>query len=358
MDLQVSTFASSLLGLILLLALWSWFKKESKSEKWKPANGGFGQYVEEPAVPDFCAPEELESCSIECGDCKQVPRYLKIDREKSLPGTVKPYRRHIVFCGGQQQWPSKFGKEPTSIVFAFNQLVKQRSSPEEISYRVMVTMCDEEPSVRSSESVSDHKSEAESQAVGKETDEQAIDAPNTSSKEQEVVASTSSDAVPSDTSPESYDVLVFPDGVRYFGVTRSNLPDLVEDQLVREQACTNIAHEILPSSRHWIFVCTHKRRDKRCGVVGQLVIEQLRKAIAVAGLEDCVRIAGTSHTGGHKFAGNVLVYPSGDWYGRVTPEEVPRLVHSHFLKKKVYAKLWRGRYNLTKQKQVSCIPEW
>ena len=56
----MSTFASSLLGLILLLALWSWFKKESKSEKWKPANGGFGQYVEEPAVPDFCAPEELE----------------------------------------------------------------------------------------------------------------------------------------------------------------------------------------------------------------------------------------------------------------------------------------------------------
>jgi len=32
-----------------------------------------------------------------------------------------------------------------------------------------------------------------------------------------------------------------------------------------------------------------------------------------------VRIYKTSHIGGHKFAGNVITFPSGDWYGYITP---------------------------------------
>jgi len=36
-----------------------------------------------------------------------------------------------------------------------------------------------------------------------------------------------------------------------------------------------------------------------------------------------------SHIGGHKYAGNVIVYPSGTWYGRVTPCHVPHLLLAH-----------------------------
>ena len=38
------------------------------------------------------------------------------------------------------------------------------------------------------------------------------------------------------------------------------------------------------------------------------------------GLEGKVALYKTSHVGGHKYAGNVIVYPPGDWLGYVTPE--------------------------------------
>lgn len=34
-------------------------------------------------------------------------------------------------------------------------------------------------------------------------------------------------------------------------------------------------------------------------------------------------------TGGHKFAGNVIVYPSGTWYGRVLTCHVPLLIDAY-----------------------------
>jgi (2Fe-2S) ferredoxin len=54
------------------------------------------------------------------------------------------------------------------------------------------------------------------------------------------------------------------------------------------------------------------------------------------------------------FAGNVLVYPTGDWYGYVTPADVPRLVEN-VAERQIVADLWRGRMGLTQQEQVDLI---
>jgi (2Fe-2S) ferredoxin len=35
------------------------------------------------------------------------------------------------------------------------------------------------------------------------------------------------------------------------------------------------------------------------------------------------------YLGGHKFAGNVIVYPSGTWYGRVLPCHIPLLIDAY-----------------------------
>jgi (2Fe-2S) ferredoxin len=59
-----------------------------------------------------------------------------------------------------------------------------------------------------------------------------------------------------------------------------------------------------------------------------------------------VTVRRTSHVGGHAFAGNVLIYPSGDWYGFVTPADVSRLVEDHLAGGKVVTDLWRGRMGL------------
>ncbi|ELU45943.1 sucrase/ferredoxin-like domain-containing protein [Rhizoctonia solani AG-1 IA] len=58
-----------------------------------------------------------------------------------------------------------------------------------------------------------------------------------------------------------------------------------------------------------------------------------------------VLILRNSHMGGHKFAGNVIIYfPSGNgvWYGRVSPHEVQAVVESTILGGKVLPALLRG----------------
>jgi (2Fe-2S) ferredoxin len=35
------------------------------------------------------------------------------------------------------------------------------------------------------------------------------------------------------------------------------------------------------------------------------------------------------YLGGHKFAGNVIIYPSGTWYGRVLTCHIPLLIDAY-----------------------------
>jgi (2Fe-2S) ferredoxin len=54
---------------------------------------------------------------------------------------------------------------------------------------------------------------------------------------------------------------------------------------------------------------------------------------------------GCSHVGGHKFAGNLIVYGplGGHWYGRVKPCHAAAIVDTHIVQGRVIKELWRGR---------------
>ncbi|KAI8973802.1 Sucrase/ferredoxin-like-domain-containing protein [Mycotypha africana] len=60
-----------------------------------------------------------------------------------------------------------------------------------------------------------------------------------------------------------------------------------------------------------IFVCTHGRRDMRCGKIGPLIVDEFRKVLKEKGLEKEVEVWGTSHFGGHEFAGNLIIHQRG-----------------------------------------------
>ncbi|HKY60995.1 MAG TPA: sucrase/ferredoxin-like family protein, partial [Gemmatimonadota bacterium] len=98
---------------------------------------------------------------------------------------------------------------------------------------------------------------------------------------------------------------------------------------------------VVPLAGHHVFVCVHGRRDERCGCWGPSVVEALRAACARGDLD--VPIRATSHVGGHKYAGNVIVYPEGVWYGYVRPEDAERLVREHLAGGRVVRDLLRGR---------------
>lgn len=213
-----------------------------------------------------------------------------------LPGTVKRYERHLAVCTGQTNWPEYLETGGGFLQTLAQTLVEQVPA---LGAAIKLTACDEVSIGRAS------------------------------------------------------DILVFPDQVRYLGVQEHQLPALVAEHLVGNQIATALDHQ--PLTQQYVFVCTHGRRDIRCGECGLPLQAALAAAIRDYGLTDEVVVRGSSHVGGHKFAGNVLVYPGGDWYGYVTPADAPRLVEQHLVGGGLVADLWRGRMGLSQPEQLELI---
>lgn len=144
------------------------------------------------------------------------------------------------------------------------------------------------------------------------------------------------------------DVLIFPDMIKYKGLTESGVDSFVEDVLVNGKPWASGVPEALNGSH--IFVCAHSSRDRRCGVCGPPLIEKLSEEIELRGLKDQVFVSPCSHIGGHKYAGNLIVFSPdsagkimGHWYGYVTPDDVPEVLEQHIGQGKVIERLWRGQ---------------
>lgn len=219
--------------------------------------------------------------------------------EEPLPGTVKFYERHIFICTGHQDWPARIeagGGFPELLAADIMTYASQ------MPRQVKLTACDE-------------------------------------------------------VSPgPGYDLLVFPDMVRYRSVQEKHVPALIQDHLVQDRVSDAIPHE--PLAGQHVFVCVHGERDARCGACGPSLLQGLRAEIATRGLAEQVTVRGASHVGGHRFAGNLLIYPGGDWYGYVTPEEVPGIVSQHLAQGKLVRELWRGRMGLTPEEQLALSRTW
>ncbi|KAK4439686.1 Altered inheritance of mitochondria protein 32 [Sesamum alatum] len=152
------------------------------------------------------------------------------------------------------------------------------------------------------------------------------------------------------------DVLIFPDMIRYRRLTHFDVDTFVEEVLVKDG-------EWLPGSpealRGWyIFVCCHGTRDRRCGVCGPSVISKFKNEIESRGLQGKVSVSPCSHIGGHKYAGNVIIFGpnmkkevTGHWYGYVMPEDVPLLLEQHIGKGEIVDFLWRGQMGLSEEDQ-------
>eukprot|EP00249_Psilotum_nudum_P009227 c21794_g1_i1 orf=172-1407(+) len=152
------------------------------------------------------------------------------------------------------------------------------------------------------------------------------------------------------------DVLIFPDMVRYKGLTHFDVDAFVDEFLVHNREWLSGKPEKLKGAH--VFICCHASRDARCGVCGPVLIGKFREHISSRGLEDHVFVRPCSHIGGHKYAGNVIIYSSntadqvvGHWYGYVTPDDVPVLLDEHISEGKVLDRLWRGQMGLMEDEQ-------
>lgn len=241
--------------------------------------------------------EEDSSAEVICGRNDLEP----------LAGTVKLYERHLFICSGMTEWPERVEADG-----GFAQAMAEAVAPfrEQMTLKVKLTVCDEP-------SLGRPGSDGSGGSGG--------------------------------SSGSGSDLLVFPDGIRYLGVRESEISLIVRKHLVGDRICDQVPHETLAG---WhVFVCVHGRRDARCGACGPPLVERFRTELATRGLTQQVAVRKTSHVGGHRYAGNVLVYPGGDWYGYVSPDDVPRIVERHLEGGGLVTSLWRGRMGMTPEEQ-------
>ncbi|KAI5806647.1 Sucraseferredoxin-like protein [Peziza echinospora] len=116
-----------------------------------------------------------------------------------------------------------------------------------------------------------------------------------------------------------------------------------------------------------ILVCSHNSRDERCGIIGPILHDLFTECLESRGLlhpmdpdmsiRGKVRVSCISHIGGHKYAGNVVVYlppdedkwdhgGKGIWYGRVEEVDVDRIVSETVENGRVIEELFRGGVGL------------
>lgn len=119
-----------------------------------------------------------------------------------------------------------------------------------------------------------------------------------------------------------------------------------------------------------ILICGHGGRDMRCGVMAPVLETEFHRALRAVWFDSvgCEggRLDGTghanvgliSHVGGHKYAGNIIVYippemtsstgtlhplaGKGIWYGRIEPKHVQGIVEETVLGGRVVTDHFRG----------------
>ncbi|KVI02342.1 Sucraseferredoxin-like protein [Cynara cardunculus var. scolymus] len=141
------------------------------------------------------------------------------------------------------------------------------------------------------------------------------------------------------------------------------LPRLLSAALTSRKEVLVKDGEWLPGSPEalrgsYIFVCAHGARDKRCGICGPALVSRFKDEIELRGHQSKVSVRPCSHIGGHKYAGNVIIFGSnnhgkvtGHWYGYVMPDDVPTLLEQHIEKGEIVDWLWRGQMGLSEDDQ-------
>lgn len=151
-------------------------------------------------------------------------------------------------------------------------------------------------------------------------------------------------------------VLILPSFMFVDSVSQADVPNLVhqfidspgDEKSGPSQRCKETGMAARPCELDYvILLCSHKRRDARCGITAPLIKRELERHLRPLGLDrdaDDSRPGGTgiffvSHVGGHKFSANVLIYRKKDhqmiWLARVRPEHCEGIVKYTILQGKV-----------------------
>lgn len=201
----------------------------------------------------------------------------KKEKPSTLQNSVKKIERHVIVCGmgPPESWPKRVEEDEASVIGKLTKLVDDFQDPSKKKRKIKITGCDLENTM------------------------------------------------------EGYtDIIVYPDS-KIYRVSDSNLMSfatlLTDPAPVTPQGKESASrwpksmfHDIPTPFETLLLVCSHQSRDKRCGRTGPNIIEAARALLAGKGESGRVKCTASTHIGGHEFAGTLIVYPVGNWFGHVS----------------------------------------
>ncbi|KAL5327295.1 hypothetical protein ACEPPN_004989 [Leptodophora sp. 'Broadleaf-Isolate-01'] len=293
-----------------------------------------------------------------------MPEGLPIDHSKPLNGTMAPYAEQVLICTGKDDWESKIEDENAgdNLAADIKELMGRGGVFSDPYHNVSITN---------------------------------TSFPSSLPPSRPEIQSTSAYLVP------SFKYIPFLPRVSFDSVQalvkgyllptklhpmHDNLSPIHKDRLLRSEDQGRLLYGVRDVKDVLVLVCGHGGRDMRCGVLGPVLkgeferqleevdVSVLKGHVDVTenthrplleteeqrGLEtrSSARVGLISHIGGHKFAGNVILYippgmktvdgkPNelagcGIWYGRVEPKHVEGIVRETVLGGKVIEDLFRG----------------
>lgn len=146
----------------------------------------------------------------------------------------------------------------------------------------------------------------------------------------------------------------------------SSLPETKQARLTRTPHLASQFPEAIDIHHSpTVLTCGHGGRDQRCGIMAPVLEAEFARVLRARGFTstgadtpatdrpDHANIGVISHVGGHKYAGNVVVYippgmtsnplaGKGIWYGRVEPKHVEGIVEETILGGRVVTDHFRG----------------
>ncbi|KAF4976066.1 hypothetical protein FZEAL_7244 [Fusarium zealandicum] len=311
-----------------------------------------------PPPPPFDTVPTCPEPTCGCAATPSMPEGLPLDREGPLKGAIAGYAEQVLVCTGRADWPSRIEDDDggDNLAADLKELFGRGGTYSDPFHNV---------SILNSSFPSSIPPRAE-------------------------IQSTSAYLLP------SFKYVPFLPRISFDSVqalakgfllpkklhsAHEGLSPIHRDRLTRKEAYQELLPFVQDVRDVLVLICGHGGRDARCGIMAPVLktefedkltregfnVLQGAVEVGVKGVEriqgeagqdkTTARVGMISHIGGHKFAGNVIVYLPPDskmgdephplaghgiWYGRVEPRNVEGIVRETVMRGNVVADIFRG----------------
>ncbi|KAF2274235.1 uncharacterized protein EI97DRAFT_422724 [Westerdykella ornata] len=271
-----------------------------------------------PSIP------HVPSCPSPTCACARMPPDLDIDRKSPLLHTMAPYTEQVVICTGKDDWSSRIEDEQSDsgdFLRGIKGIIGRGGQAFDPFNNILTTLS----------SLPASPIPPTTSALLFPSFLRISSIPNT---------------------PPSYNAFASAYlKARHLHPAHSALSPAQRKPLLRDDSLAKDLPPAIPIENLTVLICGHAARDKRCGTLGPILRSQFEKELDRRGVDAQVGLI--SHIGGHKYAGNVILYvpPSltgnalaglGIWYGRVEPASVEGIVEETVKRGRVIEELFRG----------------